>query len=59
LGKKIRNAKTEKVPYVLVLGDKEVETKTVTIESRTGNEGAVSVEDFLERLKGEIDERKL
>lgn len=59
LGKKIRNAKTEKVPYVLVIGDKEVETKTVTIESRTGNEGAVSVKDLLERLKGEIDERKL
>jgi threonyl-tRNA synthetase len=59
LGKKIRNAKTEKVPYVLVIGDKEVETKTVTIESRTGNEGAVSVESLLERLRSEIVNRVL
>ncbi len=59
LGKKIRNAKTDKIPYVLVLGDKEIETKTVTIESRTGNEGAVTVEDFIARVTGEIKNRSL
>ncbi|MEX2010437.1 MAG: threonine--tRNA ligase, partial [Parcubacteria group bacterium] len=40
LGKKIRNAKTEKVPYSLVIGDKEVEGNKVTVESRdNGNQG--------------------
>lgn len=59
LGKKIRNAKTDKIPYVLVIGDKEIETKTVTIESRTGNEGAVSIEDFVARITSEIKNRSL
>lgn len=34
MGKKIRNAKKEKLPYFIVIGDKEVESKTVTVESR-------------------------
>ncbi|MEK9176715.1 MAG: threonine--tRNA ligase, partial [Patescibacteria group bacterium] len=37
LGKKIRNAKTEKIPYLLVVGDKEVESGTVTVEGREGS----------------------
>lgn len=57
LGKKIRNAKTEKVTYVLVLGDKEVESNTVTIESRTGNEGSVAVQEFVTRIQKEIQAR--
>lgn len=58
LGKKIRNCKVAKLPYFLVIGDKEVETKTVTIESRDrGNEGAVSMEDLLAKFKKEIEER--
>lgn len=59
LGKKIRNAKTDKIPYTLVIGDKEIESKTVTIESRTGNEGAVSVEQFIARVISEINARSL
>jgi threonyl-tRNA synthetase len=59
LGKKIRNAKTAKIPYALVIGDKEVEGNTVTIESRKGNEGAVSVDDLLARLQKEISEKTL
>lgn len=59
LGKKVRSAKQEMIPYVLVIGDKEMESKTVTIESRTGNEGAVSVEDFIERVTTETKNRSL
>jgi threonyl-tRNA synthetase len=52
LGKKIRNAKMEKIPYLLVIGDKEVESKMITIESREeGNIGAMSLEDFQEKIK--------
>ncbi len=59
LGKKIRNAKTEKVNYSLVIGDKEVESNTVTIESRdNGNLGSSSVEDLIAKLVKEIKDRK-
>lgn len=55
LGKKIRNAKTEKIPYMLVLGDKEVETNKVTLESRDhGNLGQISVDELVSKLKEEI-----
>ena len=54
LGKKIREAKTQKIPYFLVIGDKEVESETVTVESRTGNQGAVKLDELLKKLKDEI-----
>jgi threonyl-tRNA synthetase len=58
LGKRIRNAKGLKIPYVLVIGDAESEAKTVTVESRDeGKLDAVPVGDFLERVKKEITER--
>jgi threonyl-tRNA synthetase len=58
LGKKIRNAKTEKIPYTLVLGDKEVEAKTVTVENREkGNIGAQSLQDFINTLTVDIKAR--
>lgn len=58
LGKKIRNAKTEKVPYALVIGDKEVESKKVTVEARDGEKAEMSAEELVEKLKAEIKERK-
>jgi threonyl-tRNA synthetase len=59
LGKKIRNVKSEKVPYALVIGDKEVADKKVTVESRdAGNLGAQTIEELVEKLKSEIRERK-
>jgi threonyl-tRNA synthetase len=58
LGKKIRNATVEKIPYLLVVGDKEVTDETVTVESRSpGKLGAMSLEDFTLRVKKEIGER--
>lgn len=59
LGKKIRNAKTEKIPYMLVIGDKEVAENKVTLESR-GDEklGQVTVDDLLSKLAEEIKGRK-
>ncbi len=59
LGKKIRGAKTEKVPYALVIGDKEVSDKNVTVESRDkGNMGTQTIEELVEKLKAEIKDRK-
>lgn len=60
LGKRIRNAKTEKVPYVIVLGDKEVESKTLTIEKRDGSKiDNISVEEFSQNILKEIKDRAL
>jgi len=59
LGKKIRNAKTEKVPYMLVIGDKEITDNKVTLESRdNGNLGALGVDELIAKLQVEIKERK-
>lgn len=59
LGKKIRNAKTEKVPYMLVIGDKEVTGDNVTLESRGDDKlGQIGVDELTSKLKQEIKERK-
>ncbi len=58
LGKKIRNGKTEKVPYLLVVGDAEVEAKTVTVESRDhGKQEAEALDTFIARIKEEVTSR--
>lgn len=57
LGKKIRDAKLQKVPYLLVIGDKEMESKEVTVESRTGNLGSQPLDTFLSNIQKEIKER--
>jgi len=57
LGKKIRAAKGERVPYFLVLGDKEVESNTVTLESRGGASDTLSKDDLITRLVKETQER--
>ncbi len=57
LGKRIRNAKLEKLPYVLVVGDDDVANGTVGVNPRGGEvERGVGVADFLNRLRSEIDE---
>lgn len=57
LGKKIRNAKTEKIPYLLVIGDEEVKAQTATLEGRGGKVGALAVAEIISRLKEEIASR--
>ena len=71
LGKRIRNAKMQKVPYIIVVGDKEKDAKTITVEGRTParpheSSGAggeklegITVEKFLEQLLSEIKNRIL
>ncbi|MFA7000064.1 MAG: threonine--tRNA ligase [Candidatus Paceibacterota bacterium] len=59
LGKRIRNAKMSKVPYVIVIGDKERDAKVITVEGRTEKLEGITIESFLERLQKEIKERTL
>ncbi|MDP2648535.1 MAG: His/Gly/Thr/Pro-type tRNA ligase C-terminal domain-containing protein, partial [bacterium] len=54
LGKKIRNAKSEKVPYMLVVGDEEVKTKSATMEGRAGKVGTLPLADIIAKLKAEV-----
>lgn len=58
-GKKIRNAKNMKVPYTIIIGDKDMEADKVTLESRDkGNLGQQTLENVLVLLQGEIMGRK-
>lgn len=58
LGKKIRNAKMQKVPYLIVLGDKEMEEKMITVERRGAEKGEkISLADFTKNILEEIKER--
>jgi threonyl-tRNA synthetase len=59
LGKKVRSAKNEKVPYTIIIGDKDIEAGKVTLESRdNGNLGQLSNEEVVAKLVSEIKERK-
>lgn len=58
LGKKIREAKTQKIPYSLVIGDAEVAANTATLEGREGKLGALAIADIVAKLKEEITSRK-
>jgi len=54
IGYKIREAQLQKIPYMLVLGDKEEETHCVTVRDRAkGDIGAMSIDDYIEKVKKE------
>ncbi len=56
LGYKIREAQMSKVPYILVIGDKEIEENSVGVRARKeGDIGKMSVEDFITRIEEEIE----
>ena len=55
IGYKIREARMERVPYILVVGADEMENKTVSVRSRQkGDEGTCSLESFINRVEEEI-----
>ncbi|MCD8321303.1 MAG: threonine--tRNA ligase [Oscillospiraceae bacterium] len=57
LGFKIREAQMEKVPYKLVVGDKEAADGTVAVRTREADKGAMSLAEFMEKLQEEIATR--
>ncbi len=59
LGKRIRNAKTDRIPYFAVVGDKEVAGKHVTLESRKGESVEISLSKLGNHLLTEIDTKTL
>jgi threonyl-tRNA synthetase len=59
LGKKIRDAEMQKIPYILVVGDKEMNDKTVNIRTRGIKEQqTLSIDEFIEKIEKEIEEKK-
>jgi len=55
IGFKIREAQLQKVPYMLVVGDREVETATVAVRERSGGDkGSSAVSDFIARAQDEV-----
>ena len=60
IGKKIREATLEKVPYMLVVGDRDVENQAVSVRTRGGEDlGAMSLEAFAAKLEEEVDSKAI
>ena len=58
IGKKIREAQLQKIPYMIVLGEKEKNDKTIGVRSRSkGDIGAFKLNDFIKLIKKENDEK--
>ncbi len=57
IGYKIREARNQRIPYLLVVGEKEAETKTVAVRSRKGEEGSIDLNEFVQRIVGEVENR--
>lgn len=59
IGYKIREAQVDKIPYMLVIGEKEMADGTLSVRRRgVGDEGAMSVDGFIEKIRAEINEMK-
>ena len=55
VGYKIREAQLEKVPYMLVIGDKEVDSRSVAVRSRKdGDQGTLSIDEFIDKVLDEV-----
>ncbi len=60
IGFKIRSAQLEKVPYMILAGDKDIEANTISVRSRkNGDEGASTLEEFVSRIMEEIETKAL
>ena len=56
IGYKIREAQLQKIPYMIILGDNEIETNTIGIRSRIeGDLGAMDLNDFVSKIRYEVD----
>ncbi len=60
IGKKIREAQLAKTPYMLVVGDRDVENQTVSVRLRTGEDlGAMSLAEFIDRIQDKVNTKAL
>ena len=60
IGYKIREAQLEKVPYMFIIGDKDIEAQTVSVRHRkNGDLGAMKLEEFIEKAVEEINTKTI
>ena len=60
LGYKLREAQLQKIPYMLVVGDKEAEDGTVSVRKRgAGDQGSMSVSDFVALANADVDSKAI
>ena len=60
IGYKIREARNERVPYIIVVGEKEENEKVISLRSRkNGDEGALKLEELIRRIKFEVENKEL
>ena len=60
IGYKIREARNERVPYIVVIGEKEEKENEISLRSRkNGDEGTLKLEDLIERISKEIKYKEL
>ena len=58
IGYKIREAQGQKIPYMLVLGDKEAENDTISVRTLSGEQSVEALPDFIARLQADVKSRK-
>lgn len=58
IGKKIRGGEQQKIPYMLIIGDKEVKAKSVAVRTKGKDKGALKTKKLLEQLQAEIEKKK-
>lgn len=59
LGFKLREAQLEKVPYMIVIGDKDIENGAISVRSRKkGDMGSMDIDEFIKMIKEEIDTKQ-
>lgn len=60
IGFKIRSAQLEKVPYMLLAGDKDIENSTISVRTRSGGDkGAMALDEFVEKIVAEVESKSL
>jgi threonyl-tRNA synthetase len=57
LGKRIRNAEKQKIPYILVVGEKEEGSESVAVRNRENKQEVMKTQEFVEKVLGEIKEK--
>ena len=57
IGYKIREAQTDKVPYMLIIGDKEAEQNVVSVRHRNDDLGTMTFDEFYAKIRTEIDDK--
>ena len=58
LGKRISEAEKQKIPYMLVVGEKEMKSELVAVRSRNDKQEIIKIDKFIEKIKKEIEEKK-